>query len=146
MDEQLIMAHEERVKNTRNRTIAIIGIPTIVAGYSIYSIGKLPDMIPRERLYVSSALILGLGTAYSLAMAGNKNATSVIAFSGGTIGYALARGLFKQNVKTSLIAGLVVAGAYYFYSNKKKAEYAQQKRKEEEDNLLLNTGVKAIPK
>jgi cbb3-type cytochrome oxidase subunit 3 len=63
-----------------------------------------------------------------------------------TLGYSVSRGIFKQNVKTSLIAGLVVAGAYYFYSNKKKAEYAQQKRKEEEDNLLLNTGVKAIPK
>jgi hypothetical protein len=118
MDEQLIMAHEERVKKTRNRTIAIIGIPTIVAGYSIYSIGKLPDMIPRERLYVSSALVLGLGTAYTLAMAGNKNATSVGAFSGGTIGYALARGLFKQNPKTSLIAGALFAvGSYYLLKN-----------------------------
>jgi hypothetical protein len=105
------------MNDVRKRQLKI-AIPFAVGGYSIYAIGKLPDKIPNERLYVSTALVLGLGTAYSLAMANNKNATSVVAFSGGTVGYALARGIFKQNPKTSLIAGALFAvGSYYLLKN-----------------------------
>jgi hypothetical protein len=92
-----------------------IAIPFAVAGYSIYAIGKLPDQIPHERVYVSTALILGLGATYAFAMGGSSKAFAVGAFSGGTLGYALARGIFKQNPKVSLIAGaLFAAGTYYW--------------------------------
>jgi hypothetical protein len=105
------------MNDVRKRQLKI-AIPFAVGGYSIYAIGKLTDKIPNERLYVSTALILGLGTTYAFAMGGSNKANAVGAFSGGTLGYALARGIFKQSPKVSLIAGaLFAAGTYYYMQN-----------------------------
>jgi hypothetical protein len=90
------------------------------AGYSIYAIGKLSDKIPYERLYVASALVVGVAGSYSAAFNSEKQELSKksMSFVAGTIAYSVSRGIFKQNPKVSLIAGLLIgAGAYYLIKN-----------------------------
>jgi len=126
MDEKLIIAHEEQVKQKRNRTIAIIGIPAALVGYSIYKIGKLPDLIPHEKGYVITGLVIGgafAASSFSLSAAAPTQKAKNASMIGGltfmtSLGYAVSRGIFKQNPKVSLIAGAVLAiGSYYLIKN-----------------------------
>lgn len=123
MDEQLI----NRLKQKRNRTIAIIGIPTALVGYSIYKIGKLPDLIPHEKGYVITGLVVGGGLMLSTinlsAAAPTQKAKNAYMIGGLTfmtsLGYAVSRGIFKQNPKVSLITGAVLAMSYYLITKDK---------------------------
>jgi peptidoglycan/LPS O-acetylase OafA/YrhL len=100
------------------KIIALGGLAA--TGYSIYAIGKLSDKIPYERLYVASALVLGVSGSFAGAWQSDKRglATKWMSFVGGTIAYSVSRGIFKQNPKVSLIAGAVLAlGSYYLIKN-----------------------------
>ena len=100
------------------KIIALGGL--VATGYSVYAIGKLSDKIPYERLYVASALVLGVSGRFAYAFQGDKQGigNKWMSFVGGTIGYAVSRGIFKQNPKVSLIAGAVLAlGSYYLIKN-----------------------------
>lgn len=102
----------------KKKIIALGGLAA--TGYSIYAIGKLSDKIPYERLYVSSALVVGVSLSFSAAFNTEKQELSKksMSFVAGTIAYSVSRGIFKKNPKVSLIAGLLIgAGAYYLIKN-----------------------------
>lgn len=102
-------------------------------GYSFYKLGKLPDSIPNERLYVAGAIvgggIIALKTADNIFMGGkNPNANQLLCGTfqtvmiGGIV-YPISRLLFKQNPKNSLLAAALVATsvtAYLYYQKTNK--------------------------
>lgn len=114
----------QEAKKTRNRTIAFVGVPTALVGYSIYKIGKLPDQIAHEKGYVITGLVGGLAllaSGINIGSSTSKKQENAVKVGGITLmtttGYALARGLFKQNPKVSLIAGAVLAAGTYYLLN-----------------------------
>jgi hypothetical protein len=112
----------QEAKKTKQRTIAFIGIPIALVGYSVYKIGKLPDLIPHEKGYVITGLVVGgafAASSFSLSAAAPSEKQKNASMVGGltfmtTLGYAITRGIFKQNPKVSLIAGAVLAAATYY--------------------------------
>ena len=127
----------------------LVGTVLATTAYSLYKIGNLTDKIPYERTYIISGVIGGAALAYSSALSGafgggSGNENGVIL--GGsifvtTLGYSLSRGVFNQNPKNSLIAGLLLtAGTYIWYqSNKaenKKVKTSLGKNAEKEMTII----------
>jgi drug/metabolite transporter (DMT)-like permease len=142
---------KQQINKKRLKNIAILGTSTALVGYSVYKIGKLPDKIPNEKGYVITGLVVGgvlfAGTTFTLSAAAPsekaKNAAMVGSLTFMTsLGYAVTRGIFKQNPKVSLIAGAVLAAAtYYVVKNPKLL----QKETPKVDNTIPVTTPIAKP-
>ncbi len=94
-------------------------------GYGFYKIGKLPDSIPHERLYVGGALVLGVfGFLESMRSAWVTHKKPLMpdelsgSLIGGGIAYMIIRDVFKQSPKKSLIITSVLAAATICYVHK----------------------------
>ena len=102
-----------------NKIIPLVG----AAGYSLYAMGKLTDRIPKEQGYVITGIVgvaalwwIGSGGGWTSpsknqATLGAVGLYSIIA----TSGYAIGRGILKQNPKISLIIAAAVAAGFYLW-------------------------------
>lgn len=122
------------VSPTNNRALrkaamyGLLGTVVGVPAYSIYKIGSLSDKIPNERKYIAVGIVGGIllgarGIAFWSERSKKDQDIGRIGASvlAATASYSVARGLFKQNPKTSLVlGGLVGLGLFAYNYNKSK--------------------------